>query len=297
MDAYGGTIERLAQLVEAHPDFRVLRRVKDFPHRSPPAGTRTRCGLLVDLETTSLDAARTQIIEAGLLLFSYTPEGEVVGVLDLYQGFSDPGVPIPEDAAAVNHITGAMVAGQSLDSARVAALIARADLLIAHQAQFDRMIMERFFPDCSAKPWGCSCSQVPWKGLGLGSASLDSLLNSFGFFHEGHRALEDCQALLHLLSQQCQGRTVLARLLDNVRRETLRLWAAEAPYEAKDLLHSRGYRWNPGDDGRLRAWNREILPEEEAAEFQWLAREVYHGEVQRVVRQRLTAYERFSLRG
>jgi DNA polymerase III subunit epsilon len=297
-DRYDETIDRLAALVEAHPDYRVLRRIVGFPQCPAPEGAQLRCGLLVDLETTSLEVTKAQILEAGMVLFKYTQEGAVCEVLDTYQGLNDPGIPIPDEASAVNSISQEMVRGKQLDSVRIAELANRAQICLAHSAGFDRMIIERFFPYFADKPWGCSYRQVPWRDLGFSSAKLDYLLNGFGLFHEEHRALEDCRALLHLLAQGVGGGTVLSLLLANARKETQQLWAVEAPFEAKDLLYARNYRWNCGSDGRLRAWHRELPEEEVPTELDWLEKEIYRGKgVRQVVRQRVTAYERFSARG
>ena len=75
-----------------------------------------------------------------------------------------------------------------------------ANLIIAHNASFDRRFLERRFPGFIDKPWACSAGQVPWAEEGLGSRKLDYLLSRFGFFYDGHRAMADCHAVLHLLS-------------------------------------------------------------------------------------------------
>jgi DNA polymerase-3 subunit epsilon len=161
----------------------------------------------------------------------------------------------------------------------VTTLATPANLIIAHNAAFDRCFLERRFPLFIDKPWACSMKQVPWAEEGLGSAKLDYLLNRFGFFFEDHRAMADCRALLHLLSLRLprSGRPVLPLLLATARRRTFRLWALEAPIECKDLLKERGYRWNSGSDGRPRAWyrdlDRELLMEEEL----FLAEKIYAG--------------------
>ena len=84
--------------------------------------------------------------------------------------------------------------------------------------------------------------------------------------------------MLHLLSLSLpgSGRPILPLLLVTARRRTFRLWALEAPIECKDLLKERSYRWNGGEDGRPRAWYRDLedlLAEEEL----FLAEKIYDG--------------------
>ena len=168
---------------------------------------------------------------------------------------------------------------QNLDEQAVITLATPANLIIAHNAAFDRCFLERRFPLFIDKPWACSMGQVPWAEEGLGSAKLDYLLNRFGFFFDDHRAMADCRAVLHLLSLRLphSGRPILPLLLATARRRTFRLWALEAPIECKDLLKDRGYRWNSGSDGRPRAWYRDLDRELLVQEELFLAEKVYGG--------------------
>jgi DNA polymerase-3 subunit epsilon len=121
---------------------------------------------------------------------------------------------------------------------------------------------------------------VPWAEDGLGSAKLDYLLGQLGFFFDEHRAMADCCAVLHLLSLDLpkSGQPILPLLLANARRRAYRIWALEAPFDCKDLLKQRGYRWNGGEDGRPRAWFRDLDEELLADEEQFLGEKVYGGE-------------------
>ena len=177
-----------------------------------------------------------------------------------YAGFEDPGQPLHEEVVRLTGITDDQLLGQKLDEQAVTTLATPANLIIAHNAAFDRCFLERRFPLFVDKPWACSMGQVPWAEEGLGSVKLDYLLNRFGFFFDDHRAMADCRAVLHLLSLRLprSGRPILPLLLATARRRTFRLWALEAPIEFKDLLKDRGYRWNSGSDGRPRAWYRDL---------------------------------------
>jgi DNA polymerase-3 subunit epsilon len=66
-------------------------------------------------------------------------------------------------------------------------------------------------------------------------------------------------------------------LLDSSGRRLAHVWAVGAPYEARELLKGRRYRWNNGEDGRPKAWHKEVGEEERAAEEAWLAKNVYGG--------------------
>jgi DNA polymerase III subunit epsilon len=73
-----------ARLIEASPDFRLLRRV---PAPSawplPSSSGETRNGVFVDTETTGLDADTDEVIELALLPFEY--ERDTGAIVSVYQ--------------------------------------------------------------------------------------------------------------------------------------------------------------------------------------------------------------------
>ncbi len=204
-------------------------------------------------------------------------------------------MPIPKEISRLTGITDDDVRGQTLDDDAVAALAADASLVIAHNAGFDRRFLERRFPVFVDTPWGCSREQVPWAAEGLRSRSLDYLLYRFGYFFDGHRALNDCQAVLHLLSLTLplSGQPILPVFLENARRRAWRIWALDTDFDLKDRLKERGYRWSNGEDGRPRAWFRDVDEADLAEEEQFLAEKIYGGQP-RHDRSRIDFRNRFS---
>jgi DNA polymerase-3 subunit epsilon len=87
------------------------------------------------------------------------------------------------------------------------------------------------------------------------------------------------------------GEIALARLLHSATEPSLRLWAIGSPFETKDLLRSRGYRW----DAERRCWHFLATSREEAkAEAEWLKAEVYGGRPQEIEVEVIDATVRFS---
>jgi DNA polymerase-3 subunit epsilon len=107
--------------------------------------------------------------------------------------------------------------------------------------------------------------------------------------------MADCRAVLHLLSLRLprSARAIMPVLLANARQRVFRIWALEAPIECKDLLKQRGYRWNGGEDGRPRAWYRDLDRDLVAEEELFLAEKVYGGEC-RHERVKIDYSNRFS---
>jgi DNA polymerase-3 subunit epsilon len=288
--------EALARELEATGDYRILRRFR--PEATPlhSATGSLATAVVLDVETTGFDAASDRIIQLSVLPFQYLKEsGQIIGFNPPVTCFEDPGRPIPAPIVALTGITDADVAGQRLDEAAIEAATGSA-LVIAHNAKFDRPFMERRMPAFRDRSWACSVDDIPWKQLGLGSSAQEFLLlKHCRVFYEGHRADCDCQALLHLLATPFEsGETPFQMLLQSARKKSARLWATGAPIEQKDLLKKRGYRWNPGEDGRPRAWHKEVGGDELLAEERWLSASVYGGQTGKWRVDALDARTRYS---
>lgn len=259
--------------------YRVLQRLEPRPYYHPPDGTDTRRALYVDVETTGLGDA-DPIIQLAAVPFAYGPAcGRIfeVGACEVW--YEDPGIAIPTVVTRLTGITDADVAGRHIDGDRVAELAGGAALVVAHNAQFDRPRLERRLPLFSAKPWGCSCHDVPWLTEGLESTKLSWLAYRVcGAFYEAHRADADCLMAVHLLTAALpSGTLAMAALLSAARARTARVWAVESPFATKDVLRCRGYRWHGGEGGLPRAWWRDVPEASAADEGAWLARTVYDG--------------------
>ena len=190
-----------------------------------------------------------------------------------------------------------MVAGQHIDPAAISAFVSDANIVIAHNASFDRKFAERYWPEFEHKPWGCSVTEIDWRAHGFEGSRLAYLLMGAGLFHTAHRAVDDCHALLEILAMPLgiTGRAAFAFLLDRARRDTIRIWAEGAPYDLKDELKKRGYRWNDGSDGRPRSWHIEIDQSALQTEIDHLRKEIYRRDVDPYIQQ-LSALTRFSIR-
>ncbi|MEY9753831.1 3'-5' exonuclease [Bradyrhizobium yuanmingense] len=287
----------MAEALSRSPDYRVLRRLVARPPYTPTAGREVRTGILIDTETTGLDQRTDEIVELGMIKFDYLADGRIAGVRDTFSAFDEPSGPIPPEVTALTGITDEMVAGHRIDDAAVAAFVEHSVITIAHNSNFDRKFAERRWPVFERMAWGCSATEVDWRAHGFAGAQLGYLLNGAGYFHHAHRAVDDCRALLEVLAFElpATGAPALALLLETARKPTLRVWAEQSPFELKDTLKKRGYRWNDGSDGRPKSWFRDIDETAYDDEIAFLRSEIYVEDVEPAV-QRLTAFTRFSCR-
>ncbi|WFU29047.1 3'-5' exonuclease [Bradyrhizobium sp. CB1717] len=287
----------MAEALSRSPDYRVLRRLVARPTYIPTAGLEVRTGILLDTETTGLDCAKDEIIELGMVKFDYAADGRILGVRDTFSAFNEPSVPISAEVTALTGITNEMVAGHKFDDAAVTAFVESAAITIAHNSGFDRKFAERYWSVLEHKAWGCSMSEIDWRKHRFAGSQLGYLLNGAGYFHQAHRAVDDCHALLEVLAFELPttGSPALALLLETARRKTLRVWAEQSPFELKDSLKRRGYRWNDGSDGRPKSWYIDVTEAAFADEIAFLRTEIYLRDADPRV-QELTAFSRFSTR-
>ncbi|MEI6560071.1 MAG: 3'-5' exonuclease [Rhodospirillaceae bacterium] len=287
----------MAAALEATGDYRILRRMQHRQHLLPYDGSPTRLGIFLDLETTGLDPAKNEIIEFAMLPFTYSLDGRIFEVKEPFQGLRQPSTPIPPEITQLTGITDEMVVGKSIDPAEVSAFASGAAIIVAHNAAFDRRFAERFCDVFITKPWACSLSQVDWAAEGFEGSRLGYLLAGCGLYHGAHRAADDCRAGIEILARPLpvSGVPALAKLLEAARKPTHRIWAEGAPFDLRDALKARGYKWSDGSDGRPRAWYIDVTEEKGAAELDYLRREIYQGDIEPLV-VKVTAYDRFSVR-
>ncbi|MBB4952230.1 DNA polymerase-3 subunit epsilon [Agrobacterium vitis] len=252
-------------------------------------------GIILDTETTGLNAAKDEIIEIGVIAFTFDATGGIGDITALYGGLRQPSLSIPAEITRLTGITDDMVAGQTLDMAALEALIEPADLLIAHNAGFDRPFCEALSPLFSRKAWACSNVQVDWASRGYEGTKLGYLIGQAGYFHDGHRAVDDCFALLEVLARKVEGSesTAFAELYQASQRASVRIFAQNSPFEMKDHLKARGYRWSDGSDGRPKSWWIEIPDQALEDELHYLRSEVYRYTDADPLIKRLTAFDRF----
>jgi DNA polymerase-3 subunit epsilon len=287
----------MAEALEATGEYRVLRKLQTPTRYEPGEPEGLRRAIFLDVETTGLDATRHEIIELAMVPFTYAPDGRIIECGAPFQGLREPSLPIPAEITAITGIDDAMVAGHSIDPAEVARFVDGVDLVIAHNASFDRRFMETFCAAFTHLPWACSMSQVDWQAEGFEGLKLAWLAAGAGFFYDRHRALNDCHAGIELLARALprSGTRGMAQLLARARAPSWRIWASGAPYDLKDALKARGYRWNGDGAGAQRAWFIDVPDHARDAEFRYLQDEIY-GRVTDINCRRIDAYDRFSTR-
>lgn len=276
-------------------NYRIQRRIRPRPRTEAPAGMELKQAMFVDVETTGLDHQTDEIIELAIVPFTYGPDGQIYEVKEPFQRFHQPKKPISAEITRLTGITHEMVAGHAIDPTEVEAFATEAVLVIAHNASFDRRFLEKLAPGFALKAWACSQSQIDWPGERIEGTRLFYLVAGVGYFYEKHRAVNDCLAAIELLAATLPVSAVtgLTQLLENARKPTWRIWAENSPFDLKDILKARGYKWNPDGTPFPKAWFIDVAADGHEAELNFLQKEIYQREIQLLTRK-IDAFNRFS---
>ena len=259
-------------------NFETMFRAPDYftPEWEAEYQDLVRLGAVIDVETTGLMHDQDKIIEIGVRQFKFNRStGEILSLEKAYGSLQDPRQEIKPEITALTGITNEMVKGKEIQWAEVDRILTEAQFVIAHNASFDRPFIDELSPASRERVWGCSFQQVDWTLKGLPSQKLEILSIYHGFFNGAHRALNDADSLLYLLSQKDQalGTPYFLELLTQARKSMVSVYATYSPFEAKDLLRARQYRW----DSQGKVWSKKIPKEELQFEVRWLEMHVYQG--------------------
>ncbi len=291
MDEY---IEKL----EATGDYRITKRLKPTSQYFKDDGTKKRIGIFLDTETTGLNSDSDKVIELAMVPFEFDANGRIYRVYPEYNELNDPGILIPEFITQLTGITDGMVKGHSINLDKVKNLLTDAEIVIAHNASFDRPFCEDLSDEFENIHWGCSMKDINWKEEDISGLKLEYIAYKYGFFFEGHRATIDCQAGIEILSRPLlkSGELALKRLIDNALKAKIRLWALGAPFDKKDVLKQRKYCWNTGESKGHKAWYIDLPEDEVENEMTYLRTHVFSRDIRDLPMDRLSSKLRYSNR-
>lgn len=289
-------------LDKVEPLFHIVRSMPELPKIdfSQVAPTDIIVGIL-DTETTG-NTPSDEVIELAIIELALDREtGAIKGVLDSFSGRREPGVPISAEAEAVHGISMDDVAGLSFsenDYLRIRQIVVDCSTIVAHNAQFDRPYCEKLDSIFSLSNWSCSLAEVDWRERGFGSPKLEFISMSKGFKYAAHGAHDDCVALSHVLNASPGEATPPILELSVFKQPdgiSHRIWTINSPFDSKDELKARGYRWAGGtENGGEKAWFKEVPDFSLDSELEWLQKNCYKCASFTVVIDDVTAKDRYS---
>jgi len=247
----------------------------------------------VDLETTGLDFASDEIIEIGIKTIAvnrldYSDFKEIKA----YESYQDTEIDIIPEITQLTGITKEMVAGHSIDWAEVLEILSISDVVVAHNASFDRAFLEKNIE--FENIWACSKDDINWKERGFLNTKLELLSIWHGFYYDSHRAMNDVNATIHLLLHPSyENYPPLEELVENSRKQQ-HLIINKFPYNEsfiKMLKKRGGYRYNSSD----RSW-RILIKDSKLldTEVDWLKKNIYNGYFQGEIKE-ISLYNKYKV--
>jgi DNA polymerase-3 subunit epsilon len=236
-------------------------------------GRGRHVGIALDVETTGLNADQDVIIELAVRRFRYDDDGVITNIDKPYAWLEDPGRGLEPHISALTGLVDRDLVGREIDEGAATDLLRSASLVIAHHSRFDRIWIENRLEVARGLSWACSMEQVDWRAhAGFDGRSLGWLLMQAGFYHDGHRAGADVDAVIQLLRHRsAEGRTTMSVMVENAAKPGWIIRAKGADFSVKDLLKARGYRWS----AERRVWWREVGDDDRLGEEFWLAANIY----------------------
>ena len=277
-------------------DWKLIRKLH-LPQKYNDASSKeVKKGIVLDVEATGLSIGYDDVIQLALLPFEYeVSSGKIININKdkAFNGMREPRVPISEEASLITGITNEMVLNKTIDYKSVEKIINETDLVIAHNASYDRPMVEQHWDCFKNVSWACTFKSINWLEEGFSSAKLELLGINYGWFYEGHDAFNDCEACLALLSETLPKRneTVFSVLREYATKPNYLIKAIDAPYDKRTILRRNGYRWRPADQLNGKVWWTEKENYEE--EINWLNKEIYKREINIPIKK-ITALNRYS---
>ena len=265
-------LENYVQQLEASGQYRVLRKIPPLLTQKRDVNPTERIVAIVDTETTGLDPQQDEVIEFAGIALTYSLDGQITGAVASFSQLREPNVPLSADTIRLTGLTKSMLNGREINKQQLEDFIQGADLIVAHNAAFDRPFCEQLADLFRKKPWACSATEIDWSGLGYDGAKLTYLATRSGWFYEAHRALDDCNALATILSASSsrgENETPFQQLLKSARQTKTRL-SFRAPYLKRDLLRAQGFRWKSGRQMKHGFWYADFLDREVKTTIDWL---------------------------
>ena len=229
----------------------------------------------LDTETTGVNRASDKIIELALKVVKFEKaSGKIVSIDKEYESFNDPGEEISQEITMLTGINDEMVEGQAIDWEKVDAILKDAEIVVAHNAGFDRAFVDRYSSVSPDKIWACSMQDIDWLGRGFSSFKQELLCYWHGFYFDAHRAMNDVDALINLLTHPSyEVDRPLLELIKNSQKPTYVIFATNFNYDPvkKDIVKANKYRWNAED----RVWYKTVSFDDLDKEKDWLTVAIY----------------------
>jgi len=210
--------------------------------------------LILDTETSGIDAAEHNLLEIAAILYSVEHQCVLQQISTLIPGSRDD-----NPAQFVNNIP---IAAVNDTPSELADYLCRtinywgeiAEYVVAHNAPFDRKWFKDhpIFAKLYEQPWLCTCNEFAWPQQHRPGQKLIDLALAHGIgVSSAHRALTDCQLIAALFDRMED----LPGMVAHAATPKV-LVRADVSFKDKQLAKDAGFRW----DGKGKQWTLRMNP-------------------------------------
>lgn len=219
--------------------------------------------LIIDTETTGLEANTAQVIEIGAIVYSVKHQTTIQQYSTILPAGSNPAEHINRiKPASLREVTAKQAAqGVSI----ITEMAKMAEVVVSHHAEFDKkwfgvssngnsllpvLVNSRGEP----LPWVCTCSDFNWPRQTRSAQSLIELAaaHDIGVFGV-HRALTDCQLIAALFDRMENLQAMFEKAL-----RPKAFFKALVNYDEREQAKQQGFKWVP----ERKSWERRMAVED-----------------------------------
>ena len=223
--------------------------------------------LVLDTETTGLDHGVDELIGLALVALEVDrASGNLLRIVDRYQGLQEPTFELAPQAAEVLGYDNSFLVGHRFDVQRISAMVQACELVVAHNAGFDRPFVEMAVPAFCQRQWVCSLCDIDWWHLqAQEAASVEYLARRSGYVLEGFAPREVADAMVLILAQPLPvtRETGFAALISVAKGPFTKFVIDDPLRKLAPLMDAHGLVYSEHD----KTWSV-VLASEEAEAFQ-----------------------------
>ena len=208
------TIARVRAAVAASHGPKQPLFTKESPDRTLVA--------IIDLESTGLEETDEPVSVGALLLEIETKSGDLVREVDSYYGIREPLAAMNPEAHALHALSPEQLRGRYVDVDRLSRIVNSAELLIAHNAKFNRRMLACILPYVMNAKWACTVYTLKfdWAKISKGGNSLDAICRALKVPRaHPHHSLSDCRSLQSVLlargGKTARSKRLMARVISH----------------------------------------------------------------------------------
>src|SRR6056300_371698 len=143
---YKNNIEEIISTDVDKSDWKLIRKLHLPKKYNDPSSGEIKKGIVIDVEATGLSIGHDDVIQLALLPFEYEiPSGKILSIKkeESFNGLREPRIPITKEASLITGITNEMVKNKNINHEDIEKVVNNVDLIIAHNASYDRQMLEQ----------------------------------------------------------------------------------------------------------------------------------------------------------